>query len=244
MTDPLLQQVLDALTIKADVTLWATDEDRQTVRRTIAALRERLAQKDAEPVAEVMQHPDGYLYQKWFQADPTTAFPKGTRFYAAPPVPAAVPINMILHCPKCGLQHVDAPDADIPGQVVRDGKLVSVPCVIKANDPSAWTNPPHRSHLCHGCGHIWRPADVPTNGVAAIKTKGKADSPRVDPRQAFEDAAMLDWLVKERLLFAWVTDYRDGNYTTLRAIGDRNIVGVETTDVRGAIRAAMAKEKS
>ena len=45
-----------------------------------------------------------------------------------------------------------------------------------------WNNPPHRSHLCHSCGHIWRPADVPTNGVAAIKTKGSADSAIVQPR--------------------------------------------------------------
>lgn len=41
--------------------------------------------------------------------------------------------------------------------------------------------PIHRSHLCRpedgGCGHIWRPADVPTNGVKAVKTVGKADSP-------------------------------------------------------------------
>lgn len=42
----------------------------------------------------------------------------------------------------------------------------------------------HRSHLCHGCGHIWRPADVPTNGVAAVKTKGKADSPTVTTQPA------------------------------------------------------------
>ena len=59
-------------------------------------------------------------------------------------------VNMILHCPKCGLQHVDAPDDE-------------------------WTNPPHRSHLCHGCGCIWRPADVPTNGVKQIETEGRAD---------------------------------------------------------------------
>lgn len=65
------------------------------------------------------------------------------------------PIDMVLHCPACGLQHVDAPDERTPG----------------------WVNEPHRSHLCHDCGHIWRPADVPTNGVAAVKTKGKADSP-------------------------------------------------------------------
>ena len=69
------------------------------------------------------------------------------------------PIDMILHCPACGLQHVDEPDERTPG----------------------WKNPPHKSHLCHGCGHIWRPADVPTNGVRAIKTVGKNDSPMADP---------------------------------------------------------------
>jgi predicted RNA-binding Zn-ribbon protein involved in translation (DUF1610 family) len=86
------------------------------------------------------------------------------------------PINMVLHCPNCGEQHIDAPSPDIPGSVMRDGKWVDVPCVIKANDPNAWTNPPHRSHLCDACGHIWRPADVATNGVAEINTKGKKDS--------------------------------------------------------------------
>jgi hypothetical protein len=44
-----------------------------------------------------------------------------------------------------------------------------------------WTNPPHRTHLCHSCGHKWRPADVATNGVAAVKTRGKDDSPIVAP---------------------------------------------------------------
>jgi len=67
------------------------------------------------------------------------------------------PIDMVLFCPKCGEQHIDAAKGEWNGE--------------------AWTNPPHRSHLCHACGHIWRPADVPTNGVAATKTKGKADSP-------------------------------------------------------------------
>ena len=71
------------------------------------------------------------------------------------------PIDMVLSCPKCGAQHVDAPE-------FRDG----------------WFNPPHRSHLCHDCGHVWRPADVPTNGVDAVKTKGKADSPLASPAHA------------------------------------------------------------
>ena len=58
-----------------------------------------------------------------------------------------VPLDMVLHCPACGHQHVDA------------------------------LSPPHRSHLCAACGHIWRPADVPTNGVASVKTQGQNDSP-------------------------------------------------------------------
>jgi hypothetical protein len=73
-------------------------------------------------------------------------------------VATVCPIPMILFCPACGTQHIDEPESPIP--------------------PSlnwSWTNPPHRSHLCAGCGHIWRPADVPTEGVAEIATKGTDD---------------------------------------------------------------------
>lgn len=76
------------------------------------------------------------------------------------------PVQMILFCPSCGTQHVDAPDERTPG----------------------WENPPHRSHLCHGCGCIWRPADVATVGVAEIKTRGKADT---DRRQMLSHAGAL-----------------------------------------------------
>jgi hypothetical protein len=76
------------------------------------------------------------------------------------------PIDMVLHCPQCHTQHIDAPE---PGQLISGG-------------PSAgrvrpgWDNPPHRSHLCHHCHTIWRPADVPTNGVPSVKTRGKRDN--------------------------------------------------------------------
>lgn len=70
----------------------------------------------------------------------------------------STPIDMVLHCPVCGVQHIDAPEA-------------------AGHSPHGWHNPPHRSHLCHSCGYVWRPADVPTNGVLELKTKGKADSP-------------------------------------------------------------------
>ena len=63
------------------------------------------------------------------------------------------PIPMILHCPKCGEQHVDVADPE-----------------------NGWHNPPHRSHLCPGCGTIWRPADVATTGVAMIETGSSADT--------------------------------------------------------------------
>lgn len=63
------------------------------------------------------------------------------------------PIPMLLFCPACGAQHVDAPEPE-----------------------TGWDNPPHKSHTCHGCGTIWRPADVETVGVAEITTRGEADT--------------------------------------------------------------------
>ncbi len=63
------------------------------------------------------------------------------------------PIDMILYCPECHTQHIDAPEPE-----------------------KGWDNPPHKSHLCHCCGRIWRPADVATNGVAKIKTRGEEDT--------------------------------------------------------------------
>ena len=72
---------------------------------------------------------------------------------------------MILHCPSCGEQHIDAPEVPV---LDRAG--------LPADPTTEWTNPPHRSHKCGACGHIWRPADVATNGVAKLQTHGKEDS--------------------------------------------------------------------
>lgn len=67
------------------------------------------------------------------------------------------PINMILFCPSCGTQHIDGVERHPGGEIF-------------------WSNPPHRSHKCADCGTIWRPCDLPTNGVQFIETKGKADT--------------------------------------------------------------------
>ena len=66
---------------------------------------------------------------------------------------SAQPLPMILYCPGCGAQHIDAPDV-----------------------AKGWENPPHRSHECQACGYVWRPADVPTAGVARLATRGQRDS--------------------------------------------------------------------
>lgn len=75
------------------------------------------------------------------------------------------PIDMVLFCPQCGIQHIDRP-AEVKWKDDPNG-FTSSP---------QWTNPPHRSHLCHSCRHIWRPADVPTNGVFTIVTTGNDDT--------------------------------------------------------------------
>lgn len=108
------------------------------------------------PIAKI--HSDGY-----WTAMP--GFKKPVNFarmdvYAEPVEPG--PVDMILYCPLCGLKHVDEPEI-----------------ALKAGAKQRWTNPPHRSHLCHGCGYIWRPSDIPTNGVQSIETKGKDDNPPV-----------------------------------------------------------------
>ena len=57
----------------------------------------------------------------------------------------AVPVPMVLHCPKCFTQHVDQDE---------------------------FATRPHRTHRCVQCAHEWRPANVYTVGVAAIEDRG------------------------------------------------------------------------
>lgn len=91
-------------------------------------------------------------------------------------LPEPQPVPMILHCPRCHLQHIDEPRH--PGLGCRREVPQANPSVDGSGpvDLETWMNPPHRSHLCAGCGFIWRPADVPTTGVAAITTRGQNDT--------------------------------------------------------------------
>ncbi len=51
------------------------------------------------------------------------------------------PIPMLLWCPECGARHID------------EGEFA-----IK----------PHHTHACQYCGMVWRPAVIPTVGVAFL----------------------------------------------------------------------------
>ncbi|HDR9026904.1 TPA: hypothetical protein QDB14_001074 [Burkholderia vietnamiensis] len=109
------------------------------------------------------------------------------------------PIPMLLVCPRCGTQHIDAPEVE-PGRLISSG-----PNAGRAVAPKVtWENPPHRSHMCHACGIVWRPADVATVGVKSIETRGKNDTwtgavPWLGHNRQHEEmpagASMLDWAV-------------------------------------------------
>jgi uncharacterized protein YlaI len=60
------------------------------------------------------------------------------------------PIKMILFCPVCHHQHIDAPEPGSPADYL---------------NAKRWTNPPHKTHLCHGCGNLWKPSLHATEGV-------------------------------------------------------------------------------
>jgi predicted RNA-binding Zn-ribbon protein involved in translation (DUF1610 family) len=85
-----------------------------------------------------------------------------------------VPIPMILFCPACGNQHIDREEEHKPDCL--SSRIGPVPDAVHCTC-DRWANPPHRSHLCAGCGHIWRPSDVRTVGVAEIVTQGSQDTP-------------------------------------------------------------------
>lgn len=94
------------------------------------------------------------------------------------------PIDMLLFCPACGMEHIDKPEEDT--------------CTRFRNpDDHAepWTNPPHKTHLCKpnegGCGFLWRPCeDAYTNGIESpMKVKG----PRLPTRgRSHIEAALSD----------------------------------------------------
>lgn len=119
-----------------------------------------LALKDIEAVLARHGCPKGATMTDWLDEQLTAL------------AATAKPVDMLLLCPACGMQHIDAVET---GTTLSRSGLDT----LTETEVVTWSNPPHRTHMCHGCGHQWRPADVATNGVTELKTKGSNDSPRV-----------------------------------------------------------------
>ncbi len=93
----------------------------------------------------------------------------------------ASPIDVLLFCPNCGEQHIDGAKPEVC-ETCGNGESE---CSCGAYTP--WLNPPHKSHRCNYCNHVWRPADAPTNGVAKIQSGGRHDG---DPQPRWNMSAL------------------------------------------------------
>jgi hypothetical protein len=95
-------------------------------------------------------------------------------------------LPMRLDCPACHRPHVDAPEP-VRECGANGGRGCSIkPCgpnrelqCAFCGSPPRWDNPPHTSHECQHCGHMWRPSDALTTGVLDLATFGSNDSPPV-----------------------------------------------------------------
>jgi hypothetical protein len=83
------------------------------------------------------------LCEPYTRGFPTVSFAV-KNWLASHPAPAAS-VRVHTWCPKCDLKHVDALDE---------------------KTGIDWATRPHKTHLCLGCGHLWKPHDYATVGVA------------------------------------------------------------------------------
>lgn len=93
-------------------------------------------------------------------------------------LPADAPIDMLLFCPRCNKQHVDAPQPE-----------------------QGWTNPPHATHTCQHCGLLWRPSNENTNGAQSIAVLEAKHTERIAASFPAEPAA----LPERRVIAAFIS---------------------------------------
>lgn len=71
-------------------------------------------------------------------------------------VPKAPPVPMRLHCPGVVTKNLGTED---------EPNYVQAVCGVLHVDQGEFEIKPHHTHACQACGHVWRPAVVPTVGV-------------------------------------------------------------------------------
>lgn len=103
------------------------------------------------------------------------------------------PVPAILHCPKCGLQHIDRPETDAE-YAARLHE--SAWWELGGVQPERWNNPPHASHKCAGCKWVWRPMPCASNGVVNHGSAGELDQPYPDIKSVYDKAWMYDEVSK------------------------------------------------
>jgi hypothetical protein len=85
----------------------------------------------------------------------------------------AEPVPMVLHCPKCGVQHIDASnEEEVRITAAERGFVVGSRDWEDFIEKNEWLNPPHKTHQCQSCKHEWRPFDYATTGVASMIVSG------------------------------------------------------------------------
>ncbi len=87
------------------------------------------------------------------------ALAEAEKLLSATAAPAA-PVRVHTWCPKCDLKHIDALD-----------EATGID----------WATRPHKTHLCLGCGHLWKPHDYATVGVAAPAAETEATAEALTP---------------------------------------------------------------
>lgn len=84
------------------------------------------------------------------------------------------PMDAVLWCPKCFEQHIDEDRPEVCESCgFEEDAHHDVDARCSVFEP--WLNPPHKSHRCNFCNHVWRPAEGPTNGVQSLQKHGERD---------------------------------------------------------------------
>lgn len=84
------------------------------------------------------------------------------------------PMDAVLWCPRCFEQHIDKDKPEVCESCgFEEDAHHDVDASCSVFEP--WLNPPHKSHRCEFCNHVWRPAEGPTNGVQSLQKQGERD---------------------------------------------------------------------
>lgn len=151
----------------------------------------------------VRVHPEGYegeVTQResralWLDGHLWISYRNHTAEILPDPPVAAEP--RILDCPRCGRRHVDIEE---------------------------WATRPHKTHLClfADCGHLWRPEDFPTVGIASPSpTFDQAWAVKVAEGYQYNGDALenvrFGWEIRESYIAQPAPDPRDAEIARLTA---------------------------